>query len=121
QRVMVYPQGVGAYQDWFSSSGETGDSFVIDVGFNTVDLVAIRNGAPSRSLSGMLDQAGISRPIGELRDYLLRQHKVDLAPQQAKEIFNAREFRLYGNAVDVSAPIREILEEYAEWLFRSIE
>src|ERR1700752_3124485 len=53
----VFPQAVGIWLDWSSRNSDrsNGNFMVLDVGFNTVDIVFIRNGSVSKEGSWMMD------------------------------------------------------------------
>lgn len=121
--VFVYPQGVGVYNDYRYSPDftETTSAFVLDLGFNTVDMVSIRDGAPYRGDSGMLDHAGISRILDEVRDKVQKRFNIDLGLHQVKEIFLANKINVFGREEDLSTTIREIQYRYIQKLMALLE
>ena len=46
---------------------------VLDIGFNTVDVLGVIEGRPNREWSGMLENGGICRICEELKTYLQKE------------------------------------------------
>ncbi|MDA8402755.1 MAG: ParM/StbA family protein [Desulfobacteraceae bacterium] len=93
---------------------------VVDIGFNTVDILGVVNGRPSREWSGMLDRGGISRIGEQVGNFLQREFNFELPEQALKDVLQKKEISLYGAAKDISWAIRKASEEYANWLLQEI-
>ncbi|PIP39031.1 MAG: hypothetical protein COX19_09370 [Desulfobacterales bacterium CG23_combo_of_CG06-09_8_20_14_all_51_8] len=93
---------------------------VVDIGFNTVDVLGVVGGRPSREWSNMLDRGGISRIAEQVGSFLQRELNFELPEQALKDVIQKKEIALYGAVKDVSWPIRKASEEYADWLFNTI-
>jgi len=93
---------------------------IVDIGFNTVDILGVVNGSSSREWSGMIERGGISRICQQVGDYLQREFGFDLPEQSLKDVIIKREINLYGATKDVSGIIREASEEYADWLMQEV-
>ena len=93
---------------------------VVDIGFNTVDILGVVGGRPSREWSSMLDGGGISRIAEQVGSFLQRELNFELPEQVLKDVIQKKEIALYGAVKDISWPIRKASEEYAEWLFNKI-
>jgi len=124
--VKVFPQGVGALLDYRlnnegeESKGTDHNGLVIDVGFNTVDVVAFENGAAVKSDSGMLERAGISKPAQDLARILQKETTINLTEQEAKDVLLNGGLSVYGHDKDLSEVIRRVVENYVEWLLSVI-
>ena len=59
---------------------------IVDIGFNTVDILGIVKGSSSREWSGMIERGGISRICRQVGDYLQREFSFDLPEQSVKEV-----------------------------------
>lgn len=120
--VDVYPQGVGILMDWrFGPDGreqkETSiDGLVVDVGFNTVDVVAFSQGAAVKSDSAMFERSGVSRISQDLIQALQAECGVNLSEQEAKKALLDGKTRVYGAEKDLAVTIEAIAEDYVEWL-----
>ena len=93
---------------------------VLDIGFNTVDVLGVVEGRPSREWSDMIERGGISRICEQLGYYLKGEHGFDLSEQSLKDVLQKREIKLYGAKKDLSGPIRSLCEEYTEWLLAEV-
>lgn len=120
--VEVYPQGAGALFDYRLGDdgrerpGTDVSGLVIDVGFNTVDVVAFEDGAAVKADSGMLERAGMSRPAGELARILQAETTINLSEQEGKEVLARGVLSVYGHEKDLSETSRRVVEDYASWL-----
>lgn len=124
--VEVYPQGLGAFFDYCLD--ENGDEregtdisgLVINVGFNTVDVIAFENGSAIKADSGMIERAGISRPAQELARVLQAETTINLTEQEAKNALMKGRLSVYGYEKDLTENIRKVVEDYADWLMSVI-
>ncbi len=124
--VAVFPQGVGALLDYrLNDKGEANEGtahsgLVIDIGFNTVDVVAFKNGSAMKPDSGMLERAGISKPAQDLARILQKETTINLTEQEAKDVLLNGGLSVYGHDKDLSEIIRRAIENYVEWLLSVI-
>ena len=125
--VEVRAQGQGILFDFmFDEDGEAIEErlnmniLVVDIGFNTVDILGVVNGRSSREWSGMIERGGISRICQQVGDYLQREFSFDLPEQSLKDVITKREITLYGAKKDVSEVIRKAQEEYSDWLMQEV-
>ena len=93
---------------------------VIDIGFNTVDVLGIVAGRPSKEWSGMIEHGGICRICDDLKNYLQTEFNCNLSEQVVKDIICNGYVNLYGNKKDLSTPIRSFKEAYCDWLIQEI-
>lgn len=124
--VTVYVQGYGVLVDYIGGfqPGERDaaakELLVIDVGFNTVDIVNVENGKVTRQGSDTMENDGVSRMTEQIISYFRPKH-FDLSPVEAAELLRTGTVRIYGQMEDHSELVREITEEYVGWLFGEIE
>lgn len=122
EQVDVYPQGVGILMDYRfgldgkEQPGTTIDGLVVDIGFNTVDVVAFSNGSAVRSDSAMFERAGVSRIAQDLIQALQAECGINLSEQEAKKALLEGKTRVYGAEKDLAVTIEAIAEDYVEWL-----
>jgi len=93
---------------------------VLDIGFNTVDVLGVVGGRPSREWSDMIERGGISRICEHLGYYLKGEHGFDLSEQSLKDVLQKQEIKLYGAKKDLRGPIRNLCEQYTEWLLAEV-
>lgn len=127
ETIDVRAQGQGIFFDFvFDETGQpiTDHLFmnvlVVDIGFNTVDILGVVGGRPSREWSGMIERGGISRIGEQVGAYLQREFNFDLPEQAIKDVLRKKEIALYGDVKDISWVIRKASAEYAEWLVQEI-
>ena len=122
ERVDVYPQGVGILMDYRFGvdgkelSGTAIDGLVVDVGFNTVDVVAFSQGAAAKADSAMFERAGVSRIAQDLILAVQADCGLNLSEQEAKKVLMDGKIRVYGAEKNLSVTIEAIAENYVEWL-----
>jgi plasmid segregation protein ParM len=93
---------------------------VVDIGFNTVDVLGVIEGRPSRQWSGMLENAGICRICEDLKTYLQKEFRFSLCDHVVKDVLEKGHISLYGVCHDLSTTIRKTTEAYSDWLSREI-
>lgn len=93
---------------------------IVDIGFNTVDILGVVNGSSSREWSGMIERGGISRICQQVGNYLQRELSFDLPEQSLKDVIMKRKVSLYGATKDLTGFIRKASEEYADWLMQEV-
>jgi len=124
QKVSVYPQGVGAFVDFFFN-GKSVDSsitgLVVDIGYSTVDVIYFEESVTIKEKSLMTDDLGLSVPVLQLKSFIQKKFNFSLSEQQAKEIFLKQELSMFGSKVDLTAVINELVRKYARNLFLRIK
>lgn len=126
--VEVRAQGQGIFFDYVLDEKGTPlqdrinqDVLVVDIGFNTVDVLGVVDGRPSREWSDMIENGGICRVCEELRAYLKREFNFNLTEQAVKDVLQKGQISVYGDRKDLSTPIRKIKEGYSDWLVQEIK
>ena len=95
-------------------------ALVVDIGFNTVDVLGVVAGRPSKEWSGMIEHGGICRMCDDLKNYLQTEFSFNLPEQVVKDIICNGYVNLYGSRKDLSTPIRSYKEAYCDWLIQEI-
>jgi len=93
---------------------------VLDIGFNTVDVLGVIEGSPNREWSGMLENAGICRICEDLKTHLQKEFNFHLCEQVVKDVLQNGRISLYGASKDLSTYIRKSTEAYSDWLGREL-
>ena len=126
--IEVRAQGQGIFFDYvLDEDGQPIKSrmnetvLVLDVGFNTVDVLGIVDGTPNKEWSAMLEKSGVCRICQALQDHLQTELDFLLSEQVIKDIVQKGHISLYGAARDLSTPIRKAKERYSEWLSREVD
>jgi plasmid segregation protein ParM len=123
--VNVLPQGLGVLFDYiFDDQGRkinnVSDCLVVDVGFNTVDILAYVSKKAVSAQSGMLEGQGICAITNEISKYINQKYKDTITDQETKEVLRSRAYKRYGQIDDLSAFITEITQQYAHRLLSHI-
>lgn len=123
-----YPQGFGTLADYrLDSDGHViedtdRDMIIMDIGFNTIDIVAVEKGKITREDSDTLYGQGVSRMafkvIAELRD---TENLYYLSEVAANDILLNGKYKVYGQEKDLSGFKKTVIDEYAKWLFVEME
>jgi len=94
---------------------------VLDIGYNTVEVIIAKDGTPVRAECGMLDHAGISRICEDLRRYLQETASIDLTEQEARHALESKYCSVYGQPYNLKTQIAKLSENYATWLFHHLQ
>jgi len=125
-RLEFLPQGVGVLLDsrldgFGADVPDTGiNTLIVDIGFNTVDVIVAINGQAKRGRSEMMERSGISWICDKLAVVVREKTTVQLTEQQAKEVLLKGGLKVYGKHQDLSSEVAAITNEYAKWLYSEI-
>ena len=126
--VSVLPQAVGIQFDFRldakgrAAKGTEIDGVILDIGYNTVDVVIMEKGNAVGDESDMLPGMGITWAVQELQKVLKGEFPgYSTSDQICKEALLTRSLRHQGEMVDLSVKIDEIMENYIEHLKYEIE
>ncbi len=124
--VRFYPQGLGVLADYrLSQAGDENrqtdrDMLIIDIGFNTVDVIAVERGRIVKGESDTLERHGISKISLTLAKEIKSLMQLDLSEQESKDVLRRGKIRVYGAERDLSELIRESAEKYFDWLMQEV-
>jgi len=125
KNVEIFAQGHGIYIDCLMKEEnqwlKDRNVVVVDIGFNTIDILSVIEGAPTRKNSTTLVNKGVVAVIKDLQEYIKNRYEIDLTEQATKDVLATRSVRIYGDAIDLSDVIDELIEDYAVWLIEEIE
>ena len=122
--VDVFAQGHGIYIDYLIKEQKIDSDetvLVVDVGFNTIDMLAVVKGKPNKKNSQTLRNKGVVKIIADLQSYLQDNFMLELSEQAVKDILLKRALKVYGDVKDLSDVIDTISENYASWFFGEIK
>lgn len=123
---VIFPQAVGVLMDYrYNLNGEIRedtehDGVVLDIGYNTVDVLCFEGGNAVRSDAATLEKFGLSKVIMDLIGAVQKNHSMLLSEQEAKEVFISGGLRIYGDKKDMSETIRSITESYFDELMHTL-
>ncbi len=96
------------------------DLLILDIGFNTIDILCVHEGRSSSEWSNMLEGAGLCRICRDL-DIELKKMGLELPEQAIKNALVNRKISIYGKEIDLSEPITRLTWDYADFLYREIK
>jgi plasmid segregation protein ParM len=124
--VRFYPQGLGVLADYrLTQAGDVNrqtdrDMLIIDIGFNTVDVIAVERGRIVKGESDTLERHGVSKISLTLAREIKSRMQLDLSEQESKDVLRCGRIRVYGAERDLSELIRESAEKYMDWLIQEV-
>lgn len=125
-KAKFYPQGLGVLADYrLSDDGAVNrqtdqDMLIIDIGFSTVDVIAVERGRIVRDESDTLERHGVSKISLALAREIKSRMQIELSEQESKDVLRRGKIRVYGAETDLSELIRESAEKYMDWLIQEI-
>jgi len=125
--AFVLPQGYGTLLDFMlENHGEViGDNMVnilvLDVGFNTIDVVFAEKGKAIKESSGMLERKGVSQVLFGLRNEIQNRHNLELMPHDLKDVLLSGKLKIFGKEHCFATTISDLLESYSKEVFSAID
>ena len=127
QRLAIQAQGQGILLDFLlddqcrpNRKWVGTDLLILDIGFNTIDILCVHEGRSSSEWSNMLEGAGICRICKDL-EIELRRMGIDLPEQAVKSALADQKVSIYGKEADLSASINLMAKDYADFIYREIQ
>ena len=121
--VIMTPQGAGVFYDALLSKPEIkeGSCTIIDIGFNTINVLTLKDGQPQRkSLKGYPGHGVISL-IKPFATFLESKFSLPFSIQEALTIFRKGSFTYAGADVpEVAEQILTLKEQFKKQLFNSV-
>ncbi len=117
QEVMVFPQGMGI---WISA-GKPDNAVIIDIGYNTVDIFAVKNGSPSRDYSKGIPGIGTCILANNISQYLSSKFNGMFIPElEANKYLQDKKAKIHRQEVDLSEFISDIKQDYADTIINAV-
>jgi plasmid segregation protein ParM len=121
-----YPQGLGVLADYrLSQAGDINartnhDMIILDIGFNTVDIIVVERGRIVKGESDTLERHGVSKISLDLAKEIKVRMQLDLSEQESKDVLRQGRIRVYGAERDLSELVRDSAEKYMDWLIQEV-
>lgn len=96
------------------------DLLILDIGFNTIDILCVHEGRSSSEWSNMMEGAGICRICRDL-DVELKRMGLELPEQAVKNALFNRTISKYGREIDLTETTNQLSSDYADFLYRGIK
>lgn len=117
-KISIYPQGRGVLQDMQKRDGNI---VVVDVGFNTLDVLNFKNGQPNPTKSKAIPGFGMVKVISDFSRYLTREYGLHITLQETKDVFLKRAVVVNGEIIDLSEMIKREKKKYSDFIVGEIE
>lgn len=130
-KVYLLPQGAGAklaYDVYGGTFPEKQKDFlgeatycIIDIGFNTLDLVLVDRGLTDPNLFHGIEKHGLYKIAVQVSQFIHEKHSRQLSLQEAKDILNTGAYVLRNQKYDYSVEIKKLKEDYLREILKLIE
>lgn len=112
--VKIRPQGRGIFDAY--KGDKSGLVYVVDIGFNTLDILAYKDGE-SIPEDCFANEQGANKIITDMKNILENKFdEISFSEQQAKEIFLKGFIEIAGEKIDFSEEIEFLKNNYTEYL-----
>jgi len=121
-KLSLLPQGVGAklaFQKYYTTFPtptseflEDKSYFVVDIGFNTIDVCHVINGVVSTGNVKGIKESGLISVARKLQETIKENYKIDLQLKECQDVLYSRSFKRRGTTYDVSQIVKELLDQY---------
>lgn len=120
--ITLLPQGAGAYMGYVKKVGQHPTSAaIIDIGFNTINLLSYQNGQPQRAHSKGFSGHGVSSILRPFTTYLESTYNMPFSESEALKIFMEGKFIFNGiEQPEIAEKIIELKGQFVKKLFNSI-
>ncbi len=120
--IVLIPQGAGSYMTYMSKKKEHPLSLVVvEIGFNTVNLMLYENGKPQKAHSKGFAGHGVSSIIKAFNTFLESTFSMPFSDSEAQKIFLNGKFIFSGiERPDVAQKIIDLKKQFVKRLFNSI-
>lgn len=121
--ISLLPQGLGAVNAIRNlvENGEPEDYMVVDNGFNTLDIVVIKDKEVIRSELKGFENKGIINIAEMVKIYIKNNYNRDISIKMAIKLLDKKEYFLRGEKYDLSEEIKIFKTEYTEELMNFLE
>ncbi len=82
QEVKVFPQGLGIWVD----QGSPENAMVVDIGFNTVDVLIVVDGRPRKDLSFAISGMGTTAFLSDVTEFINRRAREDFTTNEVADL-----------------------------------
>lgn len=119
--LTITPQGKGIYLDCLKHipSIKEGTTLVVDIGYNTLDVIPFENGKPLAK-EAWANSHGVNIMVNELDKYIVSKFGMSLNETKVNEAFQ-RQSVTCGTKRDLSPIIDEEKQKYVDSIFQLIQ
>ena len=128
--VLLLPQGAGAkltYEKYGNNFPKEQREFlgesnyvICDIGFNTLDLLLVKDGKTDPNLFQGIEQHGLMRIATQVAKLINEKHSRSLSLQEAREVLDTGIYKLRGQKYDYSEEIEGLKKEYLKEILQIV-
>lgn len=122
--LSVFPQGVACVTDYFHNFTDASQAaptlMVMDVGYNTIDIVVIDKGKLDTQKTEMLEKQGVSIIVEQVRKLLKEKFNLEPSIQTAKEVFISKSIKIFSEQISLKDECDLIVTRYLDNLMNRI-
>jgi plasmid segregation protein ParM len=128
--IDVIAQGQGILLDYLINSetktkvwwGDGRTVVVLDIGYNTVDVLCVEDGKPLSKVSTMMEDDGLYYMSEQIRPVLKKKYQTgEISDQLIKKAIDKGYIVHQGQRIDLKLLIAEITKDYADYLLTKLE
>lgn len=117
QEVMVFPQGMGIWV----AAGKPENAVIIDIGYNTVDIFAVKDGSPVRDYSKGFPGIGTCILANNVSQYISSKFNGMFIPElEANKYLQDKKAKIHRQELDLAGFIEDKKEDYADTIINAI-
>lgn len=117
--VSLLPQGRGIAYDYFSKKPQEDLALILDVGYNTLDFIAIKKDKLSIEDS-FANTNGINIILNRLQYELSSKHSIERTTTELNEAIYDKTIKHRGEIIDFSDALKEITKDYISNIKKNI-
>ena len=117
--VSILPQGRGIAYDYFSKKPQEDLALILDVGYNTLDFIAIKKDKLSIEDS-FANTNGINIILNRLQYELSSKHSIERTTTELNEAIYDKTIKHRGEIIDFSDALKEITKDYISNIKKNI-
>ena len=118
--VFLFAQGQGIFFDMEDEIDKNGLIIVVDIGFNTLDVIVFENGKPLKNYSYAL-KFGSYLIASELKGIIEKKFKISIGEIEAKEVLNKGSIKIMGEVISFKDEIENLKSAYTEELILALK
>ncbi|AEA33649.1 ParM/StbA family protein [Hippea maritima] len=116
-RVKVFPQGLGIWK----YAGSPENAVILDIGFNTIDVLTVIEGMPIPELSAGYKDMGVCEMASTVSEHISANIVKSYVPEvSVVQVLAAGKFKYKRHEYDISELIEQKKETYTKRIFETI-
>ena len=116
-KTLVFAQGLGIWAD----CGSPKECVIVDIGYNTIDVLTVRNGIPQADFSFGLLNMGTCNVVSGISSYINQSYNgLNFSEMELNEILYTGKFKNFGAVENLSSVIADLKVGYSKRTIDSV-